>query len=799
MTPHDPFENQELPPNTDIPSDNAQDDIGELSVDDNAQYELDTSSLEDENTAEADAAAPSRDAETLFKRTVLMIESGELDEEQGVMLLQKAASDGCASSALYLGDFYANPKYESYNPTLAYDNYLRAAELGSLDGCYKSGLCASSGFGCEKREDLALEIFSSGARHGHTECVFALGVCLEFGIGCEINYTRASDFYEVAAEQGHIDAINNLGGLYFYGHGVEEDRERAVALYKQAASLGSSNAECRLGICFEEGANGEVDHSRAFEHYRKAAKQNNKIALYRLALCYDKGIGTEQNFAKAYKYYCRAAEAGSFDAMYEAGKMSLHGRGTKKDLVAAYKMFLSASDALPAAEFELGNCLFVGLGTVRNRSSAYARYLSAYEKDPSLAGAAFRLGLCNLKGLGCEKNESVAYKYFTEGATIGSPEASYMKGECEFFGVGVEKAPTDALASFALAITNSGDSAECAAQAMVSLGLCYERGLGVDKDAEAALRLYKKASDLGDANAMYRTGHLMLSAPELKADYSSARIYILRAARKDHLSAMLTMGAFAAGGKGVQKNFDDAIRWYKRAVTTDISYSPAPFDFPERFETASKAAIRARIEAQYRLGMILARHKPSAQGYIEAFELISLAAAMGHKDAMTEITKIFVSGGDLKAYYESPFSHESATFSDGNPRPDSNTLASAMNKLGNAFSDGKGMLKKNPSAAVRCYKISAELGHIDAAYHYGWCLRHGVGVRENNTEAVKWLKLSADMGNISAAYSYGLCCEEGAGTGIKNRRDALTYYRKAAASGHAEASKRYIELSDRDN
>ena len=763
--------------------------------------QLDVSSLEDEAVSNEEHSSPeeiAHNAESLFHKTVSMMRDGELDTDSAIMLLQKSANDGCELSALFLGAFYSDPKSENYNPTVAYDNYLLSAQLGSADGCYKLGLCFSSGFGCDKSYDIAFDIFKRGAEADHPDCICALGICCEFGLGCPVDYSLAAEYYARAAEFEHPTAINNLGGLYFYGHGVEQDKEKAISLYKLASSFGSSNAECRLGVCFEEGVLGQADLSRAFEHYKRAAEMGNPIALYKLALCYDRGNGTEQNFAKAFKYYAKAAKAGNADAMYEAGKMSLSGRGTKKNLTAAYKMFLSASNTLAIAEYELGNCFFEGLGAVRNRASAYVHYLRAFEKDPTLSGAAYRLGLCRLKGLGCDKDSADAYSYFSKGADLGSTEAAYMKGECEYFGVGTQKDLEAAVSSYTRAISASDQIFESIIPAMISLGLCYERGFGVEKDPDAALKLYKKAAEFGNANAMYRVGHLMLTDANMKSEYSSARIYILRAARKNHLSAMLMMGRFSAEGKGVSKNLDDAIRWYTKAVSTEIPSSSSLFDFPERFETASRAAIRSRIEAQYRLGMILARHKPSSQSYIQAFECIALAASMGHKGAETEISKIFVSGGDLKAYYESPFSREDAAFSNGNTEPDTETLSAAMNKLGDALFDGKGMVSKNQTAAVRCYKTAAELGHTDAAYSYGWCLRHGAGVRENDVEAVKWLRIAADKGNANAAYSYGLCCEEGAGTGIKNRRDALSYYRKAAASGHAEAANRYIALSERD-
>ena len=196
--------------------------------------------------------------------------------------------------------------------------------------------------------------------------------------------------------------------------------------------------------------------------------------------------------------------------------------------------------------------------------------------------------------------------------------------------------------------------------------------------------------------------------------------------------------------------------------------------------------------------MLIPHCDRSTQGYIEAFENISLAAAAGHRAAQDEIARIYLYGGDLKNYYEDDPARDLTYIEDDQGSVDKSALANALNKLGDAFFDGKGLVKKNESAAAKCYKTAAELGQNDACYSYGWCLRHGVGVRENDVEAAKWLKKSADGGNINAAYSYGLCCEEGVGTGIRNKREALYYYRLAAASGHTDAAERYMLISERD-
>lgn len=771
---------------------------------DAAALELDLSSLSSPSEASAENSHEVVDmvagSEALYRKTVSMMESDEVDLEHGIMLLKKAAKDGCALSWMHLAGMYSDEQSPLHNPALAFESFSGAAELGLAAGYYNRGLCYIDGFGCEKNEQAAIDSFLEGARVGSADCICALGICREFGIGCEINYEMAAGLYARAAEDNCAVAINNLGGCYFYGHGVSQNKEHAVELYAKAAELGDSNAECRLGICRETGEGCQKDSARAFEHYKNAAEAQNATALYRLALCYDKGIGTEQNFAQAFKYYDRAANAGSAEAMHEAGMMSKSGRGTKKDAAVAYRMFSAAAEAgISDAEYEVGNCYFEGSGTVRNREFAFLRYTRAYEADNTNAKAAFRLGLCNLKGLGTKKNEHQAYEWFSKGAAWGSRGATYMQGECLFYGIGVEEDKSAAAACFSRACSYEYEDMDRNVPSLLAMAQCYEKGLGVERDHGQALALYKRAAEFGDAEAMYRTGRAIMTGVGMRAEYAAARVYILRAARKGYLPAMLTMGIFADEGKGVPKNKEDAIRWYTRTVNAEIETHADIYEFPERFADNGILKSDAKVEAQYRLGMLLARHKPSTQAYISAFEYISLAASMGYDAAQTEIAKIYVHGGDLKGYYESAFSKEGACFASGDTVPDKETLAAAMNKLGDAMFDGRGMVKKNESAAARCYRTAAELGDTEACYSYGWCLRHGVGVRENDVEAVKWLKLAADRGNNNAAYSYGLCCEEGAGTGIKNKREALTYYRKAAASGHAEAAQRYVLLSERDD
>lgn len=48
------------------------------------------------------------------------------------------------------------------------------------------------------------------------------------------------------------------------------------------------------------------------------------------------------------------------------------------------------------------------------------------------------------------------------------------------------------------------------AEAMFTLGIIYEQGLGVEADVEAAFNAYKKSAELGYVEAQYRLGGIYL-------------------------------------------------------------------------------------------------------------------------------------------------------------------------------------------------------------------------------------------------------------------------------------------------
>lgn len=690
----------------------------------------------------------------------------------------RSAKGSFVPAFIQLGNLFSVASTDDYNPTLAFEYYSRAAAQGNIDGLYNRGLMLSQGVGCDKNTETARDCFEQGARQRDMRCLCSLGICYEYGVGCEVDYKRAVECYAQAADKAYAAAVNNLGGCYYYGHGVARDRKKALELFERAALFGDSNAMTRLGLCYESGVDCEKDVKKAFGYFQRAAQYNNAIAAYKTALCYESGIGVEPDFKKAFSFFELAASLGHTQSMWHTANYLSDGVGTQRDFWAAFKWYSRGADAGHAdCYLQMAHFAFKGVGTVKNYSKAFFCYNKAFELGADRCETTIRIGVCCLRGLGVKENRAQALEWFKKAAAAGSIDAIFLCGECYFFGSGCEQDMKVAAQYYTLA------AREEHTRATVALARCYEMGLGVPQSNKKAAVLYKRASNHDNPEANFRLASLIY---ENGGAEESVRALLFKSANKGYVSAMLRLGEFYELGLGMPQNFDKAAEKYLNAIALGMAKQKTLlFSMPEREAQNREHIHSSAVEATYRLGLLRGRHSRSVGDYTKAFEYIAGAAATGSTEAQAEIAKIYASGGDLQAYFRSDKQIEEPSLSD---------IGGAMNKLGDTWYDGKPLLAKNDRAAVKCYRIAAQLGNANAAYSLGWCLRHGVGVAVDDVEAAKWLKKSADLGNAHAAYSYGLCCEEGSGMELPNLREAATYYRKAAAAGHIEAKKRHLKI-----
>ena len=111
-----------------------------------------------------------------------------------------------------------------------------------------------------------------------------------------------------------------------------------------------------------------------------------------------------------------------------------------------------------------------------------------------------------------------------EKETNGYHWAQNMLGVCYQFGVGVDKDVKKAFKYYSSS-SEQGNSA-----AMNSLGYCYDNGKGTDVNRNKAFEWYEKSANLGDCSAMYNVGFTFQYGFGVTKDSKKAKEFYTKAA-----------------------------------------------------------------------------------------------------------------------------------------------------------------------------------------------------------------------------------------------------------------------------
>jgi TPR repeat protein len=208
---------------------------------------------------------------------------------------------------------------------------------------------------------------------------------------------------------------------------------------------------------------------------------------------------------------------------------------------------------------------------------------------------------------------------------------------------------------------------------------------------------------------------------------------VLKKAINGDVDAQRELGNWYLNGLGVPKNYEEAMKWYRKAaaqgdvVAQDWLKQPEPVISPN--------------------GNNLNNH-PS-----------NLPPAKPN-NATT----------DIKALWESA----------------SNGDAKAQCKLGFCYYHGRGV-SKNYKEAVDWFRKAAAQGDAVGQDWLGYCYDHAIGVPKDREEAITWYLKSAAQGYANAQNNLGdlyYYCGEGAG---RDTAKAVMWYRMAAEKGFADA------------
>ena len=164
------------------------------------------------------------------------------------------------------------------------------------------------------------------------------------------------------------------------------------------------------------------------------------------------------------------------------------------------------------------------------------------------------------------------------------------------------------------------------AAAMTLIGEIYRDGAAVTRDDREASRWYRLASDLGDPQAAYELGVLLLEgANGVAKDAAAAKTQFERAAAKNHPGALYNLGSHGSPGRGRKTS-----------------------DYAKAAQYFLRAANAGDDNAAYSYGVMLREGKGAPQDIVEAAHWLKRAADGGIIAGQVEYAIMLFNGDGIK-------------------------------------------------------------------------------------------------------------------------------------------------------
>ena len=153
----------------------------------------------------------------------------------------------------------------------------------------------------------------------------------------------------------------------------------------------------------------------------------------------------------------------------------------------------------------------------------------------------------------------------------------------------------------------------------------------------------------GDLNALTKVGEMSLLGRGTDKDYKEAIKWFRRGASKDFPDAQYYLGMMYYDGQGVVQDYKEAVKWYRKSA--EQGDSSAQFnvgamydngeggvqDYKEAVKWYRKSVEQGHSKAQYNLGRMYYKGQGVLQDYVMAHMYWSIASVSGDKNAIKNI------------------------------------------------------------------------------------------------------------------------------------------------------------------
>lgn len=489
------------------------------------------------------------------------------------------------------------------------------------------------------------------------------------------------------AEEGVSDAQYKLALMYRDGHGLEKNTDQYRELIKQAADQGHVKAQVEFADILVT----EKDYDNATIYYQSAANKGNNDAKIKIA-----SINNTDDLTKKQTIETLFNLSKNNDKVikFKYGEILLKTAWNTDDRTKAFNAFAeSAKQNYPAALYQLGLMYKDGVGTTRNvkKMEEYLKKASEYGHVPSIT----MLADIYSQGTILPKDEESSFKLNLIASELGNVNAMYKTAMAYKEGYGTDADQTKAdewfkkyiHAGISTLILLAGDR------------LKTEEAPNYDE----IVTMYTSVSDTNNASAIWNLIQYCVANKICADDHIK---HLKEMGEKGNLDAIKKIANIHYNGVGIEKNYNESLNWYKKALSLGDS------------------SVSVKIGEMYRDGI------GTPIDPVKATECFMYGAKNGNVIAIWNIISMYVSG----------------------MIEDSNVHINAMNmlkklakcgnsdaarRLGNLYYDGVGV-KKDYSEAIVWYEIAANLGDQWSKTRLGDMYRDGRGTIQNLKKSVEF-------------------------------------------------------------
>lgn len=401
------------------------------------------------------------------------------------------------------------------NQSRLYQDYLKAAELGSLNAVTEVADRLYFGIGVSQNCEAALEWLRLAEQAERGEALFRLGFMHDTGTCVRKSEDLAILYYVRSSNTGNLRAKNNLAAVYYENDSYKHSAELAIPLWSDAAEGGIAIAMRNLGRAYLDEKVVDRDVEKAIAYLSDAVDAGDLPAAEELTRIYRTGDGVEIDIEEESYWIERAAEFGHRNSISTIAHRYYRGYGVPKSKYKAMQwatIFLNNRSNSRYGRYDGSSSLYLIVADLMS-TKGWSGYdpdeaVKLYRKieDMDIVDASHELAKHYHKGSFGEKLQSKAFSHYMKGVKRSEP-TNVLYGKCAYGlsicyrdGIGTkanESRWIDWLEKSVAARSPFG---------AYDLAIARLEGRGVEKDEEEGLRLMMLASKFG-----LRKAHLWLS------------------------------------------------------------------------------------------------------------------------------------------------------------------------------------------------------------------------------------------------------------------------------------------------